>query len=253
MYLNPVSVKQNAGYVAGDNQRPRAPSSGVDAGHSDAPQEESFHRSNGAGEHSVHASGPPPIPQRITPYDNKGKGYIEGEDTEEAPKISTDKQRPDNEPVSEEEMRVLRLLKRRDGQVRAHEQAHMAAGAGLVMGGPHYIYRRGPDGNLYAVGGDVKIDASEAGTPEKTIMKMQRVKAAALAPAGPSSQDRRVAARAASKAARARMELASQRAKEGTQGVSSAKHKQGVAAYRAFQNRGPAPVNNIGNLISGAT
>ncbi|MFQ5934609.1 MAG: putative metalloprotease CJM1_0395 family protein [Dehalococcoidia bacterium] len=43
-------------------------------------------------------------------------------------------------------------LKARDAQVRAHEQAHVAAAGGLATGGPKFSFQRGPDGKLYAVG-----------------------------------------------------------------------------------------------------
>ncbi len=90
----------------------------------------------------------------------------------------------------------------------------MAAGAGVVMGGANYQYEHGPDGKMYAVGGEVKIDTSKENTPQATISKMQKVKRAALAPAQPSAQDRSVAAKADRIEAEARIELQEQRAKE---------------------------------------
>jgi hypothetical protein len=48
-------------------------------------------------------------------------------------------------------------LARRDREVRAHEQAHAAVG-GSYAGAPSYTYSRGPDGQRYAVGGEVSID-----------------------------------------------------------------------------------------------
>ncbi len=100
-------------------------------------------------------------------------------------------------------------LRQRDREVRAHEAAHAAAGGAYVRGGPSFQYTRGPDGRLYAVGGEVQIDVSPvSGDPEATIAKMQVVRRAALAPARPSAQDRAVAARAAQAEMRARMELA---------------------------------------------
>jgi len=87
----------------------------------------------------------------------------------------------------------------------------MAAGGGLVRGGPTYTYQRGPDGRTYAVGGEVSLDTSSVpGDPEATLRKAQQVKAAALAPANPSAQDRAVAASAESMAAQARQDLTSQ-------------------------------------------
>jgi len=106
----------------------------------------------------------------------------------------------------ENEQQVISELAARDREVRAHEQAHAAIG-GRYAGAPQYTYQRGPDGVSYAVGGEVSIDVSEAATPQETILKMQVVRRAALAPAEPSSQDRRVASRAASIEAQARQDL----------------------------------------------
>ena len=108
---------------------------------------------------------------------------------------------------SEEDQARIDALKARDREVRAHERAHQAAG-GQYAGAASYTFERGPDGRAYAVGGEVPIDASEIkGDPEATIEKMEQVKAAALAPAEPSGQDRKVAAMADAKAAQARAEL----------------------------------------------
>jgi len=63
---------------------------------------------------------------------------------------------------------------------------------------PSYSYATGPDGKLYAVGGDVTLDDSpDPRGPEETIQKEQTIIAAANAPADPSMQDRMVAAQAA--------------------------------------------------------
>ena len=70
---------------------------------------------------------------------------------------------------------------------------------------------RGPDGRLYAVGGEVSIDASAANTPEATLAKAEIIRRAALAPADPSAQDRAVAAQAVKMATEARAEIARQR------------------------------------------
>lgn len=101
-----------------------------------------------------------------------------------------------------------RRLQERDAEVRAHEMAHLAAAGGLARGGMSLVYQTGPDGRQYAVGGSVNIDTSKANTPEETIQKAQRIRAAALAPADPSSQDLQVAARASQMEAEARAELA---------------------------------------------
>lgn len=108
--------------------------------------------------------------------------------------------------LSAEEQLELHLLKQRDQEVRAHEQAHVAAGGHYVIAPPGYDYTSGPDGRRYAVGGEVMIDTSKiAGDPSATIEKARTILRAALAPADPSAQDQRVAA-----AAR-RMEMDAQR------------------------------------------
>lgn len=91
---------------------------------------------------------------------------------------------------------VLTKLELRDRQVRTHEQAHLATAGRYANGGASFTYQRGPDGRLYAVGGEVSIDISVESTPEETIRKMQVVKQAALAPSDPSATDRQVAAQA---------------------------------------------------------
>lgn len=108
--------------------------------------------------------------------------------------------------LSTEEKQVVDDLKRRDAEVKAHEAAHMAAGGGVVQGSAGYEYQSGPDGKMYAVGGEVKIDVSPESKPEATIRKMQQIRAAALAPAQPSGTDRAVAAQASQLEAQARME-----------------------------------------------
>jgi hypothetical protein len=100
------------------------------------------------------------------------------------------------EDLSSDEKKEVDQLKNRDREVRAHEGAHLAAGAGIVKSGAIYTYQLGPDGKMYAIGGEVEIDASPEKDPKATIQKMERVKRAALAPADPSSTDRAVAAEA---------------------------------------------------------
>lgn len=110
--------------------------------------------------------------------------------------------------LSEADLKIVSELKARDRVVRAHEMAHMAAGAGIVTRGASFSYQTGPDGQRYAVGGEVGINTSPGRTPEETLAKADQIRAAALAPADPSSQDLRVAAEAAQMAAEARQELA---------------------------------------------
>lgn len=113
--------------------------------------------------------------------------------------------------LSEEERRMVESLRARDREVRDHEQAHARVG-GAYASQPSYVYQSGPDGNRYAVGGSVAIDASPVpDNPKATIAKMEVVKRAALAPAEPSGADRRVAAFADSVRAQAIADLAALR------------------------------------------
>ncbi len=117
----------------------------------------------------------------------------------------------DSELTQEDEASV-RKLKESDREVRRHEQAHKSAAGGLATGGPTFDFKSGPDGQQYAVGGEVNIDTSPvSGDPQATIRKMQQVRRAALAPASPSGQDRSVASQAAAAEQNARAELAKQR------------------------------------------
>ncbi|XZE56461.1 putative metalloprotease CJM1_0395 family protein [Planctomycetaceae bacterium SH139] len=109
--------------------------------------------------------------------------------------------------LTPEEQEQVKKLADRDREVRTHEQAHVAAAGPYALGGPTYSYQEGPDGRNYAVGGEVQIDTSPvSGDPEATIRKARVVKAAALAPAEPSSQDHAVAAAATQMEMQARAE-----------------------------------------------
>ena len=113
----------------------------------------------------------------------------------------------DSNKLSDSEEAQVRELVQRDREVRAHEQAHLAAAGQYARGGASFMYQRGPDGKVYAVGGEVSIDVGKERTPEETIAKMQTVMRAAMAPAQPSSTDRQVAAQATARLNQARQEL----------------------------------------------
>ena len=115
--------------------------------------------------------------------------------------------------LSEAEKQQVQELKARDREVRAHEQAHKAAG-GQFAGAIQLEFTTGPDGRRYAVGGEVPIDASAESDPEATVRKMDVVIRAALAPAEPSPQDRSVARQAQQTKLQAQAELNQQRAEE---------------------------------------
>lgn len=115
---------------------------------------------------------------------------------------------PRTEELSAEDRHQVEKLKSTDRNVRAHEAAHVAAGGNLVTSGATFSFETGPDGQRYAVAGEVGIDTSKGRTPEETLVRAQQIRAAALAPADPSGQDRAVAAAASQMAADARAEIA---------------------------------------------
>lgn len=122
--------------------------------------------------------------------------------------------------LTDQQQQELRDLRQRDANVRRHELAHIAAAGGYARSGARYEYESGPDGQQYAVGGEVSIDISPvANNPSATLTKAQIVKRAALAPSDPSPQDRSVAAAADSMAVQAQREIA-QQAMEKTAGYS---------------------------------
>lgn len=110
-------------------------------------------------------------------------------------------------------------LQKIDRKVRTHEAAHMAAGGQYIRGSATYTYETGPDGKQYAVGGEVSIDLSPVGgDPKATVRKMEKVEAAALAPADPSPEDRAVAAQAAREAAEAEQQERAEKSSGGQPG-----------------------------------
>lgn len=112
-----------------------------------------------------------------------------------------------HEQFTEEERAHIAELQATDQRVRAHEQAHAAAGAYNVR----YDYETGPDGKQYAVGGTAQIDMTISSTdPDGRIREAQKMRNAALAPADPSGEDMAVAA----KATRIEMEAQAQKVQE---------------------------------------
>lgn len=157
-----------------------------------------------------------------------------------ADKLEGEKQQADP-AQSPEQLKELEQLKARDREVRAHEMAHLAAAGGLATSGATFTYQRGPDGASYAIGGEVKIDTSSGNNPEDTIRRAQIIRAAALAPAEPSGQDRAVAAKAAQMEAEARAEQASvdndaEPELDAVDEVAQQNSEKGKAATAQYQN-----------------
>jgi len=110
--------------------------------------------------------------------------------------------------IKEQEDKEIQQLKKRDKEVKAHENAHKGALGGYAAGGISLGYTTGPDGNRYATSGEVPIDLSEESTPQQTMQKAQIIRRAALAPNYPSSADRQIAAKAAQMALQAQRQIA---------------------------------------------
>lgn len=144
---------------------------------------------------------------------------VNREDSTQKPVVSVNDQARDErreQQLLQEEQRVISELAARDREVRAHEAAHAAVG-GKYAGAPTFTFQRGPDGVLYAVGGEVSISLPQGGDPQARLTAAEQVRRAALAPAEPSAQDRRVAAAATQAAAAARAEIAAERSEEAAQ------------------------------------
>lgn len=154
--------------------------------------------------------------------------------TWEAQKQPTEEEKKAGELTPEEANQVAKL-KETDRKVRIHEMAHMAAGGGMITSGASFTYQKGPDGISYATGGEVGIDTSSGKTPDETISRAQRIRAAALAPAEPSGQDIAVAAQATQMEQQARMEKAQER-REAANGQGKVENFYGAKTKDAGSN-----------------
>ncbi len=146
--------------------------------------------------------------------------------------------------LSPEAKAQVKELQQRDREVRAHEQAHVAAARQYVVGGINYTYTRGPDNKQYATGGSVSLDTSPvAGDPEATLEKARVLRSAALAPGSPSAQDQNVAAQASAMASEARTEKTQEQNEE--QGKTPSVEQNNFAANFANVNDVRSPQNTV--------
>ncbi len=155
------------------------------------------------------------------------KSQVQGQDTqtqgqESKPSSSQTPKGIDGQELTEEEQQKVKEMKERHEEVRVHENAHKSAG-GQYAAAPTYTYETGPDGKRYITDGEVSIDIGEEKDPQATIEKMQVVKRAAMAPAEPSGQDRKVYQEANQKEAAARQELAEDKKEEAKEKQEKAK------------------------------
>ncbi|WP_374518624.1 putative metalloprotease CJM1_0395 family protein [Undibacterium squillarum] len=136
--------------------------------------------------------------------------------------------------LSQEALALVSKLQTIDSHVRAHEMAHLIAASGLATSGPSFQYQRGPDGQNYAVGGEVGIDTSAGRTPQETLRRADIIAAAALAPSDPSGQDYAVAAKARQMAIEAQIAIQAEQAQ---------KLSDAAKAYKDDKQAADAPGN----------
>ena len=194
---------------------------------------------------------------RTDPFTTQGRPSGDSTDQAEGTAQETGTP-PESNPteLTDEEVREVQELRARDRVVRQHEQAHIAAGGPFIRGGPTFTFETGPDGRQYAVGGEVSIDTSKEATPERTLIKAQTVRRAALAPAEPSGQDRAVAAKASQLEAQARREISLSRLPQvessGTGSLPSAESGSSgnpVPAAGPSETSVPSAQNEVGQLV----
>lgn len=116
-----------------------------------------------------------------------------------------------NELTQEEKNLVLKL-QTRDAEVRAHEAAHQSGGT--PTGAASFTYQQGPDGKMYAIGGEVPVTMQSGSTPEETVKNAREVIATALAPADPSAQDMAIASSATIMMMKAEQQIAREEQEE---------------------------------------
>jgi len=145
---------------------------------------------------------------KISKNDNDKNISTNSSDVSKKQSDKSDK-KSDNNPneLSEAQKEQVIKLQQRDTHVRAHEAAHLAAGGSVVSGGTRYTYQKGPDGKMYAVGGEVPIHVTKGSNPKETLAIARQLRVAALAPSDPSPQDLKVAASASMMEARAMQEI----------------------------------------------
>ncbi|MFA6197213.1 MAG: putative metalloprotease CJM1_0395 family protein [Sulfurimonas sp.] len=123
--------------------------------------------------------------------------------------------------LSPDEERLTKELQSRDTEVKAHEAAHQAAGGGMT-GAASYSYQQGPDGKMYAIGGEVSISMKSGSSPEETARNARQIMASAMAAGSPSPQDYAVASSARIMEMKAEQQIA-KKAQEETLGKETYK------------------------------
>ena len=118
-------------------------------------------------------------PTQVTPVSASEVPADAGRGEEDIEKVEMGPKGLNGEVLSQAEQMEVAALQQVDTKVKAHEMAHLAAAGSYARGGANFSYWKGPDGNSYAVGGEVSIDTSKEATLEATMGKMQTVRSAA--------------------------------------------------------------------------
>lgn len=126
-------------------------------------------------------------------HEHDTRGLEKNESSNESKNNPQQKSQTSDELTPQQKVEVAEL-KAIDSKVKAHEAAHMSGPA--ASGGATFTYTKGPDGIMYATGGEVLVRIQTGSTPQETITNMQGVIATALAPADPSPQDISIASKA---------------------------------------------------------
>lgn len=216
------AAQQNATNVAAYTQSVTPSGVERELARADIPPVEEAEKSAGGQNQFFSQTLPTPLTKPSgAPSDAPAAGASDGSQAEASAKPATDSSADRNttqsvaeQGLAEEDLALIEQLRARDREVRVHEAAHASVG-GRYAGSAKLEYTRGPDGKNYATGGEVSISTGAVpGDPQATIEKARVIRAAALAPAEPSTQDRRVAAEASQLELSARADLQALQAEE---------------------------------------
>ena len=90
--------------------------------------------------------------------------------------------------------RVVSKFKNTDTMIKAHEQDHASSTTTTTT--IQYDYQMGPDGKMYAVGGEVRLDTSMPKDPKQAQLKLDELQKASNVSSGMSVADGSIAIQA---------------------------------------------------------
>ena len=137
--------------------------------------------------------------QKLSELQLKKGAASQGKPNEQSPNEEKEDSQPAKSPneLDPEEKDLVERLQQRDREVRAHEQSHVALAGEYARGAPSYTYQMGPDGKMYAVGGELAVDTGKEADPAENRIKSQILQTAAMGVEDPSTADALVAMQAA--------------------------------------------------------